>query len=499
MFHTIVEACEPGFPQYIDVDGSADEDEMAQHGQHFVSNLHECLRGNNFSNIPETCLPIPVPEIARRNERHSSELVLESIAFAIMSGNHVLLEQMLATAKQHDIDISPIYPFHMAAAFLDGGGQCCTIFMPLIAKISGRAVKKERFVNEYGHTVLDSFLLTIIRSHTIARLKDIDSTLTDSAVIPGQEIDICGRWLADSPCFRTLVASGETTIPASWKHKFCHTSIQAIVHSTLQLLDEYPTMLNLSSGLFKHTCFHCGLLCELGPLHALVMTAFYLATAGRPGEDLFGAVAYYLALVANGVSPTTQHQVSTSHLFQVGSEIACDHEEMTPFTMAAAVQDELAHRNCSRKVLTGWAVFTEILRNTELSYDAATGSRSGRYDSDDAIELEMMDPDMNVWTTVHMHETRNRVTTLRCFTASSQSIVLLIPAIIFATKHIARRNLGTVRFSDTSGRQSRLSLQITGRQLTLTAGSQICFPWRLCSNGSIMENFQALATSMVAC
>lgn len=331
----------------------------------FSSCLQEALRGNEFSSIPEDQLPVSISEIARQITRKPDDLVLESVAFAIMSCNCELLSQTLDDMSHQETDITSIYPLHMAAACLNGGRACCEIFAVLRKRLPLEAFTKDRFANEYGHTVLDSFLLTILRNHTTVNMKMVDETLGDNAVIPGQEVDICDRWSADSKCFRNLVASGTTTIPASWKHKFCHTSVQAVLHSTRIVLLTFPTMRNLPSGLFKRQCFGCGLRLQLGPLHALVMTAFCLASIGAPKEDLFGVVAYYLALVAEGASVLTQCAVSPSRLLGSGSNVACSHEKMTPYEMAMAIEAEVPEYKYSKEGQIGWNVYTTIMRLAE--------------------------------------------------------------------------------------------------------------------------------------
>lgn len=383
---------------------NGDQNMADQNHQPFSHHLHEGLQSNEFSNVSEDRLPLPVPNVVRQAIRDPHQFALESAAFAIMGRNLDLLWEILrVNPGRPDVDIAPIYPFHMAAAFLDGGNTCCLVFDALCNGIRGIAVTKERFTNEYGHTVLDGFLLTILRSHTMANMKDVDGDLTNTATMPGQEVDICGRWSADSPCFRAFVASGQTALPASWKHKFCHTSAQAIVHSTSRLILEFPTMQYIPSGLFKNQCFKCGLRLQLGPLHALVMTAFCLATTGRPEEDLFGIVACYLCMVSVGVSPLSRRAISPPQLLGKRFDIACSHEELTPYEMAVAIEAEVQQYKFSEQVQVGWNVFTTIMRLTEEA--RVTGEEARSIHSCD-VDWDALD--RNVWTGDYESEVHNR-------------------------------------------------------------------------------------------
>lgn len=386
-----------------DKDGSeSDEEDIMDNEdvQGYRSSLHQALAENRFSNIAQDLLPIPMPGICQQTKLQNGSMIEETVAFAIMGRNTDLLYEALRELEgsAQRLEILHMYPFHMEAAYLDGGKTCCLVFDALCGMVDGIAPRKDQFVNEYGHSVLDALLLTILRSHTTVTMRMVDGDLLEGATMPGQEVDICGRWTADIPCFQALLRGGQTALPTSWKHKFCHTSFQAIIHSILLLLDEFPLLSIIPSGLFKHQCLECGQRFQLGPLHALVMTAFYLATFGRPGEDLIGIVACYLALVSAGVLPVAQCAIHPLQLLDMVHDVGCRHKEMSPFEMAVAIEAETDTVKLSETTRIGWSIFMAIMRIAEESCTAARESRCG-LPEDAAAHNELYDRNLNVWET----------------------------------------------------------------------------------------------------
>jgi hypothetical protein len=90
--------------------------------------------------------------------------------------------------------------------------------------------KNDMYTNDRGYTVLDNFMLTILKSHSTATMDQVDDGPDKGTQYAGIEVDICGSWMADSPCFQSLIEAGRPSIPPHWKHKFCNTSVQAICH-----------------------------------------------------------------------------------------------------------------------------------------------------------------------------------------------------------------------------------------------------------------------------
>jgi hypothetical protein len=334
--------------------------------------LRNALEHNDFSTTPAMDLPVAIPEIAKAaDEERSNELLLESLGFSIMSRNLYQVGQVLRQLNNKDIDPSPLYPFHLATSFLDGSKSCCDVVYELAHwdhSITGAQIHKT-YLNEYGHTILDNLMITIIKAHTSAKPVVVDENLKDVARFVGEEVDICGRWDADSPCIRRLYAHGRISIPSSWKHKFCNTSIQAICHCIERMFTDmsHNMLLDTPSGLYTRQCFstNCGKKLQLSPLHSLVMTAYHLATQGRDGEDLFGILACALCFIFHGFNPSVRADVSVAALLSLDSFVECDHVELTAAKLAEEIMAMPAFGIWNTKLRTGWIVLTGILRRCE--------------------------------------------------------------------------------------------------------------------------------------
>src|SRR5262249_32889318 len=151
------------------------------------------------------------------------------------------------------------------------------------------------------------------------------------------EVDICGRWDATSTHYRDHLSTGSPRVPFSWKHKFCHTSIQTVTHC-ISILTSH---LREPSGLFLKWCAYCGMKLQLLPLHALVLTAFHLGNSGCPGEDLFGVVACLFALLDAGLNASATAEVSLPAVFTTSNEDSCNHEELSPAQFALRIPIDL--------------------------------------------------------------------------------------------------------------------------------------------------------------
>ncbi|KAK0703706.1 hypothetical protein B0T26DRAFT_657321 [Lasiosphaeria miniovina] len=107
-------------------------------------------------------------------------------------------------------------PFHLAAAHLDGAKTCCLIIDIMAGSLQIGASVSATYRNDLGHTVLDSLMITILRSHTSVAPAVVSKGFESQSRFPGEEVDICGRWDADTPCVRQLYASaGWATISLS--------------------------------------------------------------------------------------------------------------------------------------------------------------------------------------------------------------------------------------------------------------------------------------------
>ncbi|CAN9243276.1 unnamed protein product [Alternaria sp. RS040] len=336
------------------------------------AHLRDALEHNDFSPTPAANLPVAIPQIATAaDEERSSELLVESLGFSIISRNIAQIANVSYQLREKGINPGSLHPFHLATSFLNGSESCCDVIDELATRFTGAAVHK-MYLNEYGHTVLDNLMVAIIKSHTTAEPVIVDRIFKDAVRFAGEEVDICGRWDADSPCIRQLYAHGRTSIPSSWKHKFCNTSIQTICHCIERMFNRMPKplLLDTPSGLYTERCVSpdCGKKLQMQPLHSLVMTGYHLATQGRDGEDLFGILACALCLIFHGFNPASQADISVATLLSLDSFVECDHVELTAAGLAEEVMNIPAFETWSTKLRTGWTVLAGILRRCEAAH-----------------------------------------------------------------------------------------------------------------------------------
>ena len=268
----------------------------------FTEKLSNGLGSNDFSNVRLNDLPIAVNQIARAARRSPDELLKDAIGFSIMSRNVELMEELLGDAGL-SFDDSGLYPFHLAVSYLDGSKTCCNV-LEAIEDYYPRSLRK-LYVNDHGHTILDYLMITILKAHTSCVPDTVDVIFKKEKRFEGEDVDICGRWDADSDCIRTLLANGTAAIPSEWKHMFCHTSVQTISHCTGIIFGPpWGPDINTPSGLFVRRCSGCGLKLQLLPLHTLLLVGLHLARSGRTDENLFRILACLLCLLSNGANPS---------------------------------------------------------------------------------------------------------------------------------------------------------------------------------------------------
>ncbi|KAK2015768.1 hypothetical protein LZ32DRAFT_526181 [Colletotrichum eremochloae] len=183
--------------------------------------MEESFKHSRFSTTSVDDLPISNKLVTEAVSNSPEQLALDSCAFAIMSGNLESVTKLLRGGSP--IDIGAIYPYHLAASFLDGGHTCCLVMHGLIYLLHFTYPIALNNVNADGHTVLDSLMVSILRSHTSLTPVEVSPSFIDSTRFPGEEKDICGRWDADSPELRQLYKEGHPKIPRQWKHNFCHS------------------------------------------------------------------------------------------------------------------------------------------------------------------------------------------------------------------------------------------------------------------------------------
>ncbi|KAL9068881.1 MAG: hypothetical protein Q9157_006351 [Trypethelium eluteriae] len=330
----------------------------------YEDRLVQNLASNDFTNLQPDKLPIATRYVAQAAQCSPEQMLKESLGFAIMSGNEELVHELAEKTTQMKIDLSDMYPLHMAATYLHGAKTCCNILDDILELFPPEI---RMHPDEHGHTVLDNLMQVVLRAHSNCSPGDVDDTLKEQQRFLGEEIDICGRWEADSDCYCNLLATGNSRVPLTWKHKFCHTSAQAITHC-IRNLENRGLSLDQPSGLFSKYCSNCGKKLQLMPLHALICVAWLLATAGCEEEDLFGILACVLSLIANGGNPCETADISTGALFGQECSTACDHWEMRPSdfaeTLATSFREELP-----KVTRIGWAILHYVLRRAEQEND----------------------------------------------------------------------------------------------------------------------------------
>lgn len=332
----------------------------------FEDVLRDNLETNDFSSLDINSIPVAVPQIAAAASQSPLEMLLESIGFAIIGRNLTLLDSLLRKVRNDKLDISSLFPHHLAVTYLDGSTTCCTILHMLLNRLG---MSSQATSNDLGHTVLDTLLLAILRSHTSFPPAMIDVAFRSHGRLPGEEIDICGRWEADSACYKQLLSSGQTTVPLAWKHKFCHTSAQAVFHCICELSLNSPN--GRTSGIFQRLCGSCGLRMHLTSLHALVVVAYCLATFGMDEEDLFGVICCLVAMLQYPMDPRTQVEVSVNELFGIETGIACSHVALSAAKLADLLS-QTVQKSMPQQAKVGWKVFCLILEQAEFAWDEAS-------------------------------------------------------------------------------------------------------------------------------
>lgn len=359
----------------------------------FEEMLRNNLESNRFSSYSASQLPLELSTLAKTIERSADEMIEEALGFAIMARNCNLTSITLEKILNRDVDISSLYPYHLAATYLDGSVECCNVFACISQLLQDTEYSmKDCFVNDLGHTILDSFMITILKSHTSTRPSAVDNAWSRESRFPGEEVDICGRWDADSSFYRNLLATGKTGVPAHWKHKFCHTSALAVVHCFRVIQKQTGNWgFNQPSGMFVNYCTHCGQKLVMFPLHVLVIVAFHLAQAGRDSEDLFGILACLLQMLAQSLVHT-KAEVSVNHL--LGFEVTCcDHQPLSALELARLLSD-VSGNSWPRGVATGWSIMCHLLQEFQNEFEKPN-QRSPEWMKDKAHLIHQHSLDQN--------------------------------------------------------------------------------------------------------
>ena len=351
----------------------------------YTEKLSENLESNDFSCINVGDLPIAVDHIARAARSSPTELLEEALGFSIMSRNPDLMIDLLEEIGER-LDVAGLYPFHLAVSYLNGPKACCLIFRQLIHHRLQSLHKL--YVNDLGHTVLDQLMIAILKGHTSCLPSVVDIIFKEEDRFEGEDVDICGRWDADSHCIHTLSANGKSTLPFEWKHMFCHTSVQAICHCMRFLFKYFSTATNTASGLFVRRCLHCGLKLQLLPLHTLILVGLHLAHSGCEDENLFGILACLLCLLSHGANPLLKADISVQAFLDNDQANECSHEELDP----AELMEKLPTRlklGWSKELSTGWEVIYYALKQSQAEWKVKPSKRrSASNERDHDVDFE---------------------------------------------------------------------------------------------------------------
>ncbi|KAH7007568.1 hypothetical protein EDB80DRAFT_718854 [Ilyonectria destructans] len=335
----------------------------------FVESLHQSMTSNTFTNTQAVDLPLAQETIVQSLENNPMVFQLDSWRLAIMAGNSDLLYHLwFQNGSRAPDGIDDIHPFHLAASFLDGGHTCCMTFSTL-SRILRSSYAFYHNIDNLGHTILDTLMVSILRSHTSLNPETASYGFHSPSRFPGEERDICGRWDADHQTVRELFKQGYNRIPTKWKHPFCHTAVQAVCHSIMAIFESSVSPnINALSGLFLRRCTECGLELKLGPLHTLVVTAFHLAQLGIPGETLFGALAVLICLLAMGADVDLKVNVSVEEILRTSDPGKCYHKPLSAFELMQVVPDNVI-KGWSAECQTGWTCVLQALVQAEEDKD----------------------------------------------------------------------------------------------------------------------------------
>lgn len=328
----------------------------------FTEKLSDGLESNSFSNVGTGDLPIAIGQIVKAARRSTAELLQEALGFSIMSRNAELTSQLL----EDELDLDGLYPFHLAVTYLDGSKTCCNILNTL-EQMCSLSLRK-LYINNLGHTILDHLMISILKAHTSCLPSVVDVIYKKEKRFEGEEVDICGRWDADSDCIRALLANGTSGIPFEWKHMFCHTSAQTICHCIGAIFwPRWGPNINTPSGLFVRRCSKCGLKLQVLPLHTLVLVGLHLSQSGCKDETLFGILACLLCLLSYGANPLLKADMSLQAFLGSEEVNECSHEKLDPAELAEKVPASLK-LTWSRELRTGWQVMCNVLKHSQAEW-----------------------------------------------------------------------------------------------------------------------------------
>lgn len=337
------------------------------------------LQANSFTNYHADDLPLDVDCITDAVSRSPTDATAEAVGFAIITRNYDVLMDLMQFPTFDRQALHRISPFHLAAKFLDGSKACCEIMNILVQCLDNENSIGVNYTDDCGMTVLDTLFISILCAHTsISPLALGDNFMASGSVFEGGDVDICGRWDADSLCIHHLHAKGKAAIPHEWKHIFCHTSVQAVCHciSTI-FMGPWAPRINTISSLFQRRCQSCSSALKVGTLHAFVLVCFHLANSGRPGETLFGMMSCLVSLLTFGADPTLSAEISIPAVLGLEETEECQHRRLNAAELAASVPDAFVS-SWTSEVQLGWEAVKEILSHRIARTQVSTGNARDR-------------------------------------------------------------------------------------------------------------------------
>jgi hypothetical protein len=184
----------PGDDEYDDVQN---ENSWKEWPQSWVNHpieekIVDALQTNSFSSLSVGELPFSTAKVASAAMKSPNEILVETIGFSIIAGNLDLLGALLQKARSNKVDLSSLYPFHLAISYLRGSKTCCNILDRIHSVPLGIWPLKSPY-NSLGHTTIDNLMITILKSHTSTTLGFVDHALATESRFVGEEVDICGR------------------------------------------------------------------------------------------------------------------------------------------------------------------------------------------------------------------------------------------------------------------------------------------------------------------
>jgi hypothetical protein len=138
--------------------------------------------------------------------------------------------------------------------------------------------------------------------------------------------------------------------------------------------------INSLSGLFLRRCTECGIELRLGPVHTLVVTAFFLGQSGMAGETLFGPMAILVCLINFGADVTLRAHVSIEEIIGISTETGqCHHTSLSAAVLMQAVPARVI-QNWSDDCQVGWSCLEQVIlqaQAVESDLDINTNPNTG--------------------------------------------------------------------------------------------------------------------------